>query len=66
MGAALLLGHTGAGDQACVTLPARGQEGHLGGLVAFIGEAVLSQLIALTPGQIPTPRWPPLLRDRHL
>lgn len=66
MGAGLLLGHTGAGDQAYVTLPARGQEGHPGGLAAFVGKAVLSQLIALTPGQIPTPRWPPPLRDRHL
>lgn len=63
-GAELPLGYAGAGDWACEVrapgaLPARGEEGNAGGLAAFVGEAVLSQLIALTPGQIPTPRWLP-------
>lgn len=42
------------------------EEENPGGLAASVGKVVLSQLIALTPGQMPTPPWPPLLGDRHL
>lgn len=62
MAAPVLLGHAGAGDwnhymRVHVALPSRGEEGNPGGLAAFIDKVVLSQLIALTPSQIPTPRW---------
>lgn len=59
--------HAGAGNwdhwvRARVPLPPiRGR--NPGGLAASAGRVVLSLLIALTPGRMPTPPWPPLLGD---
>ncbi|XP_016152450.1 PREDICTED: vascular endothelial growth factor A [Ficedula albicollis] len=44
-------------------LPPSREEENAGGLAASVGKVVLSLLIALTPGRMPTPPWPPLLGD---